>query len=183
MKFFTDNVVNFEERNTEQREIFNEACRLNHIEYNKVKKRLPKQFVDIYEKTAHFDDAIIPNISIVTEGSSFTYRERGDSPSKTRIIIVDYDDYNIAWEILIGSIKEMSSQWTTSFPFYRIDCFSFDELLIEDKDHISWEIAFSGGLNLRMVFKEISIRELNEEEINIYRQPMKKAKFSKLRKR
>lgn len=64
MRFFTEEVLDALDNDNEER--FREACELNHIEYLKAKKRLPKKFTKIYEKTGHFDDDPIPYISIVS---------------------------------------------------------------------------------------------------------------------
>lgn len=90
------------------------------------------------------------------------------------MIIVDYDNLDLAWEIIISGIKEMTSRWVViNAANSRIDCFAFDEIIIEDETHISWEILFVGGLDLKVVFKNISIRELGQEELERYRHPVK----------
>ena len=147
MRFFTEDVLNDETRIK-----FNEACRLNHIEYLKAKKRLPKKFIDIYEKTVHFDDNPIPCISIITENADFTYGLKNCPPSFIRIIIVDYDNNELAWEIIISNIKDMNAKWVIIPGISSIDCIDRDELKRDGDKDLSWELNFVGGLNLKVVF-------------------------------
>lgn len=44
-----------------------------------------------------------------------------------------------------------------------LEVFIRDEILIYDKDYLSWEIIFSGGFNIKIVFKNISIKQLPED--------------------
>ena len=168
MRFFTEDVLGHENR-----EKFNEACRLNHIEYLKAKKKLPKKFVDIYENTVHFDDDPIPCFSIITEWGSFTHGIKGGPPSLIKMVIVDYDNYDLGWEIIISNISEMNAKWVVAPGNSSIDCIDHDEIIVEGDKDISWELGFVGGLNIRVVFRNIDIRELKKEEIEIYRQPIK----------
>lgn len=177
MRFFTKELFeDWDEVNNGSRERFNEACRLNHIEYLKAKKRLPKKFTEIYEKTGHFDDDPVPYISIISEFRGFTHGVKNGSSSVIRMIIVDYDNRDLAWEITILNIKEMIAEWTSDYPPLSIDCISHHELIIEDEKHISWEMLFSDGLDLKVVFKNINIKELKKDELEMYRQPVKAKK-------
>ncbi len=169
MRFFTEDV----EAWGADEDKFREACELNHIEYLKAKKRLPKKFIDIYEKTVHFDDDPIPCISIITEWGSFTHGIKGGPPSFIKMVIVDYDNHDLAWEIIISNIKEMTAKWAILPSNSSIDCIDRDELIVDGDKDVSWELNFVGGLNLKVVFRNIDIRELKKDEIEIYKQPVK----------
>lgn len=169
MKFFTEDIIRYDRYDDEMEIKFKEACRLNHIEYLKARKKLPKKFVSIYEKTGNFDDALVPVISIVTENNG---------PSKARITFVDCDNHDVAWEVIISNMKEMSSHWRLNMSL-RIDSLIFDELHLEDKDYFSWEMQFSDGLNMKIIFKDINIRQLSQEEIKEYFRPKNRRKRRK----
>jgi hypothetical protein len=176
MKFFTKEVV--EEEGS--RELWDEACRLRYIEYLKTRKRLPKRFIDVYEKTSAFDDAHMVDISFVTERANFTYGQKRCPPSKIRMILVDYEDQSLVWEILISSINEASVEWVViNDSNAAIDSINYDEWFIEDDTCLSWEINFVGGFNIKIIFKNISIRKLSEQEIDRYRQPAKARRITK----
>ena len=174
MKYFTDDIVNFDADTPNGQEGWNEACRLNHLEYLRAKERLPKSFVRIYEKTHHFDDAHMVDISIVTEWPHFTYGQKKCPPSQIRMIFVDYDDHGLVWEILISGIRNASAEWVViNAGNAAIDCIDYNELCVEDDAHFSWELVFVGGLHLKVVFKHIRARKLTPEEIERYRQPIR----------
>jgi hypothetical protein len=177
MKYFTDEVVNFDADTPNGQENWDEACRLNHLEYLKAKERLPKSFVSVFEKTHCFDDAHMVDISIVTERALFTYGQRKCPPSLIRMIFVDYDNHELVWEILISGIRNASAEWIViNDGNAAIDCIDYDELCIEDSSYLSWEMAFVGGLRLKVVFKHIRIRQLPQKEIEKYRQPIRKSR-------
>jgi len=173
MRFFTKEILEWDEYDESKEKLYKEACELNYIEYIKAKERLPRKFTEIYEKTERFDDDLVPYISIITERGSFTHGVKGGPPSVLKMIIVDYDNHNLAWEIIISDIKEITVK-TDLRRTPRIDCIDRDELIIEGDKHISWEMLFCEGLNLKVVFKNINIRVLEKEEIEVYRKPVAK---------
>lgn len=180
MRFFTKEVLeDWDEYDQSREMLFKEACELNYSEYLKAKERLPKKFTRVFEETGRFDDDPVPYISIITEYGNFTHGVKGGPPSVMKMIIVDYDNHELAWEIIISNIKEIIAKWKVKYPPVRISCISHHELIIEDEKHISWEMLFSDGLDLKVVFKNISIRKLEKEEIENYRQPVKVNKREK----
>ncbi len=90
-----------------------------------------------------------------------------------KMVIVDYDNHDLAWEIIISNIKEMNAKWVILPSNSSIDCMSRSELIVEDEKYISWEMLFCGGLDLKVIFRNIDIRELKKEEIEAYKQPAK----------
>lgn len=160
MRFFTEDVVEFELNDIAARKRFDEACRLNHAEYLKVRNRLPERFIEIYERTVHFDDALVLDIGIITEQPQLST----SPPSYIKMILMDYDNRRLVWEIIIDQIKEMSARWVVREGNSRIDCINYDEFQTADDGYISWEIDFVGGLNLKTIFKNIRVRELDETE-------------------
>ena len=89
------------------------------------------------------------------------------------MVIVDYDNHDLAWEIIISNKKEMTAKWSILPSNSSIDCIDRDELIVDGDKDVSWELNFVGGLNLKVVFRNIDIRELKKDEIEIYKQPVK----------
>lgn len=176
MKYFTPDIMDFVRGADVYREVNIKARELYRIEYKKTREKLPKKFVKIYESHECFHDYKVPLISILPQYSSFTYGLKGkNKPSIVRLIFVGYDNNDLVWEIMLGSIKEIACHYLADFT-QHIDCFIYDELLIDEDDNISWEMAFASGFNLKIVFNKLFIRELNKEEADKLRHPVKLGK-------
>jgi len=164
------NILLDNERNDDQyREECIEAFDKYQNEYRKTRLKLPKNFVRIYEGNHRFHDAKIPVFSVLTEYSGFNRSSRKSRPSKVRFIIVDYDNSELVWEVMIDNILDIEIYCClTEAPIF-LEHFINDELLIEQNGYLSWDIFFSSGVEIKLVFKSLKIKELGKDEISKFR--------------
>jgi hypothetical protein len=173
MKYLKPSFMNANSAAEKYNRLIERAYAKYFIEYNKTLEILPKDFVEIYTNNHYFHDALVPDISLQTEYLGYSIGINDFSQSKMRLIFVDYDDDCLSWEILIGNIKEVKIYCPTVYQEVYVDCFNYDELLIQDNGYLSWEIYFSSALNIKVIFKEINIRLLSKEEIEQLKKPLK----------
>ncbi len=140
-------------------------------EFEKAKKRLPKEFIEIYETFHRFNDNDVLYFSVLTERPGFTEGLKDIVPNKIKMAIRDIDT-DMVCEILISGVKEISFQYKSYEGADYLDDYLYDSILIDDDEHLSWEIEFAGYARLRMVFKELSARLLSEEEIEKLKKPL-----------
>ncbi len=156
-----------------------EEGRQYQIEFAKAKKRLPKEFLKIYESFHRFDDADVIDISIITDQPGFTKGLKKTVPTIIKLVIRDADMRDTLCEILIGGVKETAFIYSSYEGGDFLDDYLYDRILVEDDKHLSWEIEFAGYARLRMVFKELSARLLSKEEVEEYKRPLHKRKGKK----
>lgn len=143
------------------------------VKFEEAKKRLPKEFLDIYESFHRFDDADVLDISIITELAGFTDGFKNTPPMKIKLIIRDADMRDTLCEILLEGVKETAFIYNSYENGDYLDDFLYDKLLIEDDSHVSWEIEFAGFARLKVVFKRLCARILSREEVDEYKKPVK----------
>lgn len=172
MKFIANEILE-EGYSKEWQAKISDAIMQANLEYLKIKDRLPKDFARIYERTNHFDDNLVPEISIVTENYDFTNTKRHARGSKVKIVFVDYDNKNIGWEVVVSALKDFHISWEMDYAA-SIECLWYDEMTAHDEKNILWEILFSDGLFLEMIFSKIYIKKLNHVQLEAYKEPLNK---------
>lgn len=177
MKYFTEEVFQQIQDDIYNTEAWDKALAAYLKEYNEItRERLPKKFVEIYEKNHKFDDAFVPHIRVFTEYHGFTKGVGKRRPSKLELVIVDRDDFNLAWQIVIDKIKDFEFCYKSYYEEQHdadIDDYVYDELLVIDNKYISWEIIFGDGFQLWTVFEKIHIKKLPLEELDVYKNRIK----------
>lgn len=143
-----------------------EAIDKYRCEYEKTRLKLPKKFVKIYEENHGFHDAKVPVFSVLTEYWGFNRNSRKSRPSKARFIIVDYDNSKLVWEITIDNILDIAIHCTQMDAPIFLEHFTNDELLLEQNGYLLWDIFFSSGVEIKLIFKRLEIKELSEDEIS-----------------
>lgn len=131
------------------------------IEFEKACKRLPNEFVRIYKDNHGFHDADLPKISFLTECPGLSPNPSKGYPTKVQLMIVDCDDLDKKWAIELELLKEarMNFSIINNEQAARIEDYVYDEILIYNKDYLSWEILTRTG-ELLFIFKRLSIRVL-----------------------
>lgn len=148
--------------NSSSVEAINDAFRAYKSEFDKVKKKLPRKFIKIFEEHEYFHDAKVPEISISTKYQEVNGPKYKLDPSVIRLMIVDYRDINKKWEICLHKVKHFSCNVNISGDFFKgIEFFCYDEFLQVDDNYFSWEICFSSGCSIKTIFKKLTIKELH----------------------
>jgi hypothetical protein len=171
MKYFTDDLMErVHNRATGTDSEIREAFHRYKPEFDKAKKKLPKEFLEIYKTCHGFHDAGVPSVSILTEYPGFTAGVERIIPSRLRMIIVNAYAGDMVYEINIDAPKEIEFRfWGEKFPGCLYD-YIYDEILT-DGTYVSWEIQFSVA-RLKIVFRSLSARQLSKQEAEGYKRPI-----------
>ncbi len=168
MKYLTEDIMDFKSGSDVYREEVITARELYRTEYNKTRKKLPKKFVKIYEENEGFNDFKVPIISFLTEYIYSSYGMIGSKPSNLKLIFIKYDNIGLAWDITIKEIIKYTCNYSADNPKGDIEDFIYDGFLLEQNGFISWEMQFSSGFNIRVIFKKLDIRRLDKDEASKY---------------
>ena len=143
-------------------------------EFNKIRKKLPKAFLEAYE-TIGFHDAIIPKVSISTAYQGFNRDEHGNRTSLELVILKynsEMEDWH-GWVIVLENIRDLTiAAESEGKSLTCIDRFHHDELLPLMEGYLSWEINAIDA-DFKVEFKTLKIRTLNKLELNQYENTIK----------
>lgn len=169
MRFFSNELCEeinsgVKERREAAEKIWNKNVKEYNILFNKVKCRLSKKFLKIYEKEDNFHDYKLKGISIIQGKYGFT--------NPIRISLVIYNEIN-TWQLDYTKIEKISIDYNkvddipsrTKEFYVGFDDFSYDEVLEVNDKILSHEILFASGTILLIHFNKIFIKKIKSRNV------------------
>lgn len=167
MKYFTSEIT--DNVNPATFEEYKKRAESYKEEYQKVRKKLPKEFTNIYESHDYFHDVLVPEISILSDYSKLinnNFRTKR-TVSIIKMAVIDYDIKHFALMLTFEDIKKISIRTQQGEFTGLTEDMIYNELLPDD-GYISWEMVFASESNIKFVFKKLKVRDLRDAEMKKY---------------
>lgn len=167
MKYYTSELWRkLSSDSSEERENAKEQWKKNLKEYGeefeKIKHKLPKKFLEIFMEECGFHDYYLNNFQIIHGNHGYK------NPVKVIITITDTES---TWDIIYTGIKEIGVKYVSE-PYVRpgkikkyydgFDTYGYNEFYEVDENNLSHEILFASGATILVCFNKISIKKVEQ---------------------